>query len=70
MVGVKVGVGEYVFVGMDVPVGVAVDVGVDVGKGVLVADPVIMEITSCGIWLPSREENVTPSVLLPTSAKL
>ena len=56
-----------VFVGVWVGVNVAVGVGVNVAVPV---DALWVMTTSCGGGVPSREENVTPSVLSATSAKV
>ena len=74
-VAVEVGVFVDVFVGVEVLVGVLVGVGVNmaVEVGVSVAVPVDaiwMLTTNCGGVAPSRAENVTPSVLSATSAKV
>ena len=64
-VGVRVGVAVPVTVGdgVDVRVTVEVDVGVPVSVLWVV-------MTSCGGVVPSREENVTPSVLSATNANV
>lgn len=65
--GVLVAVGTGVLVAVS---GTSVFVAVD-GTGVLVGDdPDELVTTSSGAWLPSREENDTPSELFVNSTKL
>ena len=71
LVGVFVAV--EVWVGVCVDVGVAVSIWVAVGVEVKVAVPVNtlwVSTTNCGGVVPSREENVIPSVLSATSANV
>jgi len=80
-IGVNVFVDAGILVGVFVPVGVFVevivrvfvDVGVaiEMGVEVIVAVRVLwVSMTNCGGVVPSREENVTPSVLSAKSAKV
>jgi hypothetical protein len=72
-VSVGVGVDEAVADGVSVAVGVLEEVAVSVavcvavGVGVVLLDSVT---TSCGGWLPCRDEKITPSVLSAASTKL
>jgi hypothetical protein len=69
-VGILVGVFVEVIVRVFVGVGVDVSVAEEVGVEVIVAVRVLwVSTTNCGGVVPSREENVTPSVLSATSAK-
>jgi hypothetical protein len=69
--GILVGVFVEVIVRVFVDVGVDVGVAVEVGVEVIVAVRVLwVSTTNCGGVVPSREENVTPSVLSATSAKV
>jgi len=72
-VGVSVGVGKEPAVAVAVKVAVAVDVFVAVRPGVaeeVGVGPLRTSMTSWGGALPSREENVTPSLLSATSANV
>jgi len=59
VVGVRVGVGVEVKVAVEMAVSVEVAVG-----------PLWVSTISCGGAVPSREENVTPSLLSATNAKV
>jgi hypothetical protein len=69
--GILVGVFVTIGVFVEVIVRVFVDVDVDVGVEVIVAVRVLwVSTTNCGGVVPSREENVIPSVLSATSANV